>query len=472
MNDRKSGVIFDEAELRDYQRDLLVPFLLENRYSGAFVDMGLGKTVSILTVLDYLFSRNLTSKALIVAPLRVAVQTWPTEIKLWSHTWWMTHTLIRPDPKLAPDRKLLQKKRLAREKTQIHIINREQVKWLVEFWGPSWPYKTVIIDESRSFADQNSQRWKALNKVCKYIDRMHLLSGIPAPEGIEDYFAQVYLLDRGERFGKSITDFRKKYLDINKYTYEKTPKEEAEEEVASKIADICIVMREEDYLKTDKPIVIERPIILDQHEMNRYEQLERSSILSLPDDVEIEAETGAALGQKLMQYASGAVYDENKAIHIVHDHKLEEILQLRSECDSPIMVAYWHRSSLTRLQKLLPKALKMDKEGACVADWNAGKIDSLLVHPASVGHGLNMQKGPGHTLIFFDNPWPLELYLQLIKRLARSGQKKVVRVYHLTTMGTVDERVVPALRNKDDAQDAVRRYIRDARKRYGKSDDS
>lgn len=491
--DRVAGAFRLSADLRSYQTNDLIPFLHDNPFSAAYVDMGLGKTVSVLTVLQRLFTHGLVRKVLIIAPLRVAVQTWPTEIREWSHTWWMSFTVIRADekhPDLIAAQKAaraveredefgspngassraktahieLQKQLLAQTPTMMHIINREAVAWLVAFWGKKWPYDCVIIDESTSFADHRTERWKALAKVRSKITRLHLLSGIPAPEGIEDYFAQVYLLDRGERFGKGITHFRETYLVHRSYEHKWVPRDGADKQVAEKIADICLIMREEDYLKRQKAIVIERPIILEPDELAQYKRFAKEAILDLPE-IEIEADNGSALAQKLLQMASGAVYDANKKWHPIHDHKLEELKQLREEAQgSPLLVAYWHRPSLVRIQKMFPKAVKMDREGNCVVDWNKGKIDMLLVHPRSAGHGLNMQHGPGHTLIWFDNPLPLEDYLQTIKRLDRPGQAKTVRVYHLVTRGTVDAAVVPALRGKDDAQDAVKKYIRDLRR--------
>jgi SNF2 family DNA or RNA helicase len=208
--------------------------------------------------------------------------------------------------------------------------------------------------------------------------------------------------------------------------------------------------------------------LLDPHEQKMYKDFTKNLILTTPDDVEIEAENATSLWQKLMQFASGAVYDDNGEFHPVHDHKLEELMELRAEAQgSPLLIAYWHRSSLARLRKLLPKAVVMDREAKCVDPWNAGKIRDLLIHPRSAGHGLNMQYGPGHTLVFFDNPSPLEDYEQLIKRIARPGQKKPVKVYHLTTRGTIDEVVVPNLREKKSAETAVRKYIRDLRIEFG-----
>jgi len=492
---RQERAVRSVLDLEHYQSHEAVPFMLENPFSGVFMSMGLGKTVSVLTVLNRLFVLRQVCKVLVVAPVRVAVQTWPTEIAEWSHTWWMSYTVIRADekhPDLIAAQKTarkgerdqdigspnhaanraktahieLQKRALASEDTMIHIINREALEWLVEFFGKDWPYDCVIVDESKGFADKNTARWKALNRVRPKLRRLHLLSGVPAPEGIEDYFAQVYLLDRGERFGKGITKFRETYMIHKPYQHKYVPQDGAEETVAAKIADLCIVMREEDYLDRPKAITIERPIILDREELALYKQFEREFILDLPE-VEIEAENGTTLAGKLLQMASGAVYDGDRKWHRFHDHKLEELKQLREEAQgSPLLIAYWHRSSLARLQQWFPKAVKMDKRGDCVPAWNAGKIGELLVHPRSAGHGLNMQYGPGHTLVWFDNPLPLDDYLQMNKRLDRQGQKKTVRVYHLVTQKTADAKVVPALRGKDDAQNAVKTYIRDLRRKW------
>lgn len=492
---RQDRAIRPVTDLRTYQRDEIVPFLLANPFSAAYVDMGLGKTVAVLTVINTLFETRQIRKVLIIAPLRVAVQTWPTELAEWSHTWWMSYTLIRADEKhpelimAQKDARALQrrdalgspnhaaskaktahidfqKRTLASQPTMIHIINREAVDWLVDFHGKEWPYDTVIVDESKSFADKNTTRWKALNKVRPRVRRMHLLSGVPAPEGIEDYFAQVYLLDRGERFSRSITWFRETYMIHKPYLHKWVPKPGAETQVAEKIADLCIVMREEDYLDRPKAITIERPIILDPDELALYKRFEKEFILDLPE-VEIEAENGTTLAAKLLQMASGAVYDENRVWHHVHDHKLEELKQLREEAQgSPLLVAYWHRSTLARLKKFFPKAVQMDRAGACVLPWNKGEIDMLLVHPRSAGHGLNMQHGPGHTLVWFDNPLPLDDYVQMMKRLDRPGQKRTVRNYHLVTADTIDATVMPVLRAKNSAQDEVKKYIRDLRRRW------
>lgn len=477
-------------DLRDYQRNKLVPFLLENPKSAAYVDMGLGKTVSILTVLDHLLTHGLMRKVLIIAPLRVAIQTWPTEIEEWKHTLWLRYTVIRPDPlasevtsamaqarqsdPLSPSHAASkarttvfrqQMRRLTNLDTPIHIINREQVAWLVEYWATmrKWPYDVIIVDESTSFADHTSQRWKSLAKVAMHAKRIHLLSGTPAPEGIQDLFAQIYLLDSGARFGRGITLFRETYLMQNPYTKKWTPQVGAVERVTAKIADICLVMKEEDYLDIEKPLVFERPIVLEPDELRQYKDFERDFVLQL-DEADIEAANAGVLSQKLLQYASGAVYDGDGVAHWIHDHKIEELQEIVAENPrEPLLIAYWFRPSLARLRKAFPKATVMDKAGNCLADWNAGKIPMLFIHPQSAGHGLNMQLGPGHILVFFDTPASLELYLQTIKRIARSGQKQLVKVIHLVARGTLERYAVPRLMAKESMQDAITTRLRQLR---------
>lgn len=478
-------------DLRDYQRDKLVPFLIENPKSAAYVDMGLGKSIAVLTVLDHLLTHGLMRKALIIAPLRVAIQTWPTEIEEWKHTLWLRYTVIRPNERapevtsaMAQARKgdLLspahaagkartmacrqQMRKLTNLDTPIHIINREQVTWLVEYWATmgKWPYDVVIVDESTSFADHTSKRWKALAKVAMHTKRIHLLSGTPAPEGIQDFFAQIYLLDGGARFGRGITAFRESYLIQNPYTRAWKPMPGAVERVTAKIADICMVMKEGDHLDITQPLVIERPIVLEDDELRKYQEFERELILTLPDNVEIEAVNAGVLSQKLLQYASGAVYDQDRNIHIIHSHKLEELEQIVAENPGePLLVAYGFKSSLWRLRKRFRKATVMDRTGACIRDWNEGKIDMLLVHPQSAGHGIQLQLGPGHVLIFYDTPSSLELYLQMVKRIARPGQRKLVKVIHLVARGTLERYAVPKLMAKESMQDAITDRLRQLR---------
>jgi SNF2 family DNA or RNA helicase len=450
-------------DLREYQHRL-VQFMLETPKSAAYVDMGLGKTACVLTLLDFLFTTNQANRVLIIAPLRVAVQTWPTELAQWKHTCWLPYTLIRARPGKTFRENM---RRLMRRKTPISIINREQVTWLVEEWGGmrKWPYDTIIVDESTSFADHRTRRWKSLAKVAQHTSRLHLLSGTPAPEGIQDLFAQIYLLDGGARFGRSVTHFNESYLTQNVYTKRWTPQPGAVQRVSAKIADICMTLKEEDAgLDMQQPLVIERPIILEPSEMTQYKRFERELILQLKD-TEIEAVNAGVLSMKLMQYASGAVYDAERGVHVVHRHKLDELKQIVEENPGEsIICCYWFKTSLSRISKEFPDATIMDKQGDCITDWNAGKIPLLLIHPQSAGHGLNLQFG-GRMMVWYDTPASLELYLQTVKRIARPGQTRLVKVLHLTARGTIEQEAVPKLMSKQSMQDTLVGHLRRLREK-------
>lgn len=510
-----ANVVRTRDDLHLYQEEAF-EFLRDNPYSGLFVDMGLGKSVTSLTLLSEVLSNFEYEKVLIIGPLRVAAETWPTEIGLWDHTAPLNFSLIHirdDDPRLKAARdaaralariqgkssaeasKIAQKaeteekERLRREAAfsnkTVHIISRDWVEWLVELHGKHWPYRCVIIDESSGFKDHKTARFKALAKVRNtpgLIERMHLLTATPAAETYEHLFAQIFLLDGGERFGKTITPFRERYFTYNKYSMKWKLRPGAEEEILAKIADICLVMKVEDYLDIEKPVFVPRKIHLSDKQMDLYRQMEKDFVVTLPNGVEIEAETAAALSQKLLQMASGVLYetyfDEDldtedmkkvKRVHHLHDHKIEMLQQIVEESQgAPLLVSYHFKSSLDRLKKAFPKATVMDRDGKCVKPWNAGKIPMLLIHPQSGGHGLNMQHG-GHNLVFFDLPWSLELYLQLIGRLARQGQKNVVVVQLLLAAGTLDEFVYASLQEKEDCQERLfvmlKRMIRNYRKR-------
>lgn len=549
-----SDCTLDRDDMHAYQ-DEAVTFLKKNPFCALFIDMGLGKTVSSLTAILDLVCEMEVDCVLVVAPLRVANETWPTEIRNWRHTASMTIARIRDEdvvdevnaagrrasqilkvhgtedprvqafvrrhrelqlrrraksnglagaeitrygrkhidaamgnPVTAVERKLYVKhaRRLAagiavrahkaRNPATIYIINREQLEFLVTAWGRDWPYDTVFIDESSSLKDRTSNRWKALRAVRPLIKRMHQLTATPAAESYLHLWAQISLLDLGERLGKTYTEFTNKFFDHNKYTFAYTLKEGAEQTIAEKIADICLTMKVEDYLPLEKPVMEIRNVTLSAAEMAIYKQMESSSIVEL-DGREIEAETAAALSSKLLQISSGVLYetylDEDfdtgdfnkvKKVHRVHDRKIEDLKSLVEEVGGEnVLVSYHFKSSLARLQEAFPKAVVMDKEGSVVRRWNSGKVPMLLVHPQSAGHGLNLQKG-GRHVVFFDLPWSLELYLQLIGRLARQGQPYVVFVHHIVARGTIDELVLSCLLQKQDAQEELFRMLKRLRK--------
>lgn len=511
------------ADLHRYQ-ETAVEFLRKNPFSALFVDLGLGKTVTVLTVISDLLSAIEFEKALVIGPLRVVNQTWPDEIPKWEHTAPLTWSLIRdeelqevvrkagraardpivaeakaealrigidPSDKKATDevvnaflkangnqikkarykaaRKAI-REAAERNPSTIHLINREQVEFLVAAWGKDWPYDVVIIDESTSFKDHRTARFKALKRVRPMIKRLHELTATPTAEGYMGLFAQIYLLDQGERLGRSITSYRERYFirGYDGYSWKLRPG--AEEEITAKIADICLIMKREDYLPDLKaPVFVPRRITLSCDEMALYKKFEKQLVLELPNGVEIEAETAASLGSKLLQMASGCVYDADKNAHFVHNHKIEELEQIAEEAaGEPLLVVYWFKSSLDRLKKAFPKAVVMDREGKAVGPWNKRKIPMLFIHPQGAAHGLNLQYG-GHQMIFFDIPWSLELYLQVIGRLDRQGQEHPVVLHHLIVSGTIEEDLITSLREKRDTQETFFRLLKKLRQRIAAS---
>lgn len=513
IRERFSDVRLTRDQMHKYQADDAYNHLKLNPFSALFIDMGLGKTVSTATVaVDLIedFHYDDGEKILIVGPMRVATSTWPDEFRAWQHLAAHVPELIHvmddhPELKQAAReakqeaRERLEfpsecekaatravammketlRQRLATSKKTIHIISQDWLEWLVNFYGTKWPYRTVIIDESSGFKDHTTRRFIALQSIVEVpglITRMHLLTATPAAESLEHFFAQIFLLDGGTRLGRNITAFRKKYMTQNRWTRKWEAVPGALERVLAKISDICLVMKEEDYLPRTPPLFIEKLVHMDERQMALYKTMEKEMLVSLDDGTEVEAKTAADLSAKLLQMASGVLYDTQLLpgedpddpdakvkilkVHKIHDHKMEMLKQIVEESlGKPILVSYSHRSTLARLQKAFPKAVKMDREAKCKKPWNAGKIPMLLMHPKSGGHGLNLQEG-GHIIVFFDIPWSLELYLQLIGRLSRQGQKTRVSVFLLVCEGTLDHIVVGALQAKTDAQNLLFKILK------------
>lgn len=476
------------ADLKPYQRQG-IEYLTRNPYAAYWLDMGLGKTVTALTAAAILKAQGEVRKILVVAPLRVAVSTWPAEIAAWWQTVGLSYTVIRATPehprsiearrtarlaarglKLADDwvarlagraggltEERIRQEQIA-EPTDVHIISREWVPWLVETWGRKWPYDTLIYDEASGLRNHQTVRVKSLIRVRPRLKRLWELTGTPAPESYMDLFAQTYLLDRGERFGRYITHYRAAYFDHDEYKRTYTLKGGAADAIIKKIGDLALVMRAEDHLPLNAPVFVDRVVDLGPDLMKQYKKLVTDLVLNVAEEV-IYADTAAALGQKLLQFASGAVYDENHRPHQVHDHKVDELREIIAEAQgAPIIVAYWFKPSLAKLQKAFPEGQVMDKEGKLEKAWTAGKVPLMFVHPMSAGHGLNLQYG-GHILVFFDTPWPLELYLQMVGRIARQGQTKVPMVFHLIAKGTVEEGIVPRLREKERGQNYLKAEV-------------
>lgn len=534
------ATLFDNVErgpeaMHDYQRKA-VQFLIDHPYSALFIDLGLGKTcISLTAIMRLIMEIGEYGPWLVIGPKRVVNETWPTEIGLWRHTAPLTFTHVRNDDmaqlvndagraerekirqevrhqcresatpdapvenwlreQLSVEAALLDKKMKARvEKARIkasamavrsnfrcnpatvHLVNREQVEFLVDAWGRDFPYANVIIDESSCFKDHTTNRFKALRRVRPLIKRMHQLTATPAAETYMHLFAQIFLLDEGQRFGRTITHFRERYFTQNRWSYKWDLRPGAEEEIAKLISDISLVMKAEDFLTLERPVSIMDNVKLDAEQMALYKRMEEDQLVELDDGTEIEAETAAAAVQKLQQIASGVIYEtkmenvgngrfaKRRVIHQLHDHKIDKLRVIVEEAQGEtLLVAYWHESSLANLKKAFPKAVVMDAEGKCIKQWNAKKIPMLLVHPSSAGHGLNLQYG-GRRIVLFDIPWSLELYLQLIGRLARQGQKYVVMVHHIIAEGTIDEHVVEALVEKRNAQELLFKLLKKHRK--------
>jgi SNF2 family DNA or RNA helicase len=495
--DRELLIRHYAPDMHAYQH-MALEFLWDNAFAGLYADMGLGKTVIILMLLKMLREWLPDTRVLIIAPMKVAIQTWPDEIQGWDFSSDLTYTILRHEghedeiceagnwarrnalsngddqaeagkaaTKATTAKRHEIKVRLAKENTFIHIINREGVEWLVQHWGSKWPYNTVIIDEASAFKDHSTKRFKALCKVLPFVRRLVELTATPCTESYMNLFAQIYLLDRGERFGTFITHFRNKYFAHNRFSHSYTLLPGADTEIIRKISDICLVMKAEDHLPDRLiPQILRRPVVLETDQLKQYRKFEREFVLRLPDDEFIEAVNGGALAGKLLQLASGCVYDNDGKARFFHDAKIEELREIVEETDGePLLVAYWYKPNLARLQKAFPQAVVLDKTGSQKDAWNAGRIPMLLVHPASAGHGLNLQLGPGRRIVFFDICWSLELFLQLIGRVARQGQARQVFVHLLMAVGTLDVHVVDKLRRKEGAQNMLFNKLRALRKR-------
>lgn len=428
---------------------------------GLFLDMGLGKTVITLTAVnDLRYNRWAVARVLVVAPKKVAEATWCAEAAKWDH---LRH--LRIVPVLGPLQKRI---RALNTPGDIWVINRENVPWLVDYLRNAWPFDMVVLDESSSFKNHQSKRFKAMKLVRPRIRRLVELTGTPAPNGLEDLWAQIYLLDGGQRLGKTISSYREAFFTEDRAhpgqqyrTY--SPQAGADQRIRAAISDICVSMKAEDYLELPDYIEDIVPVALDAKARKAYEKLERDMLLEV-DEQTITAGTAAVLNGKLLQLCSGAVYDaEGNAVE-VHGCKVEAFLEVVDQLHGEhALVFYWFRHEQERLMAALEgSGLRVRVyRGAEDADaWNAGNVDLLLAHPASCGYGLNLQAG-GHHIIWFGYPnWALEIYQQANARLHRQGQQYPVIAHHLVVQGGMDEAVVAALHDKGDTQEALMQALR------------
>ena len=424
---------------------------------GLFLDMGLGKTVTTLTAIRQLkYDRFEVRKVLVIAPKKVAEGPWTREKDKWEHT-----KILRVSPVLGSQAKRI---RALNTPADIYIINRENVCWLVDYYRNDWPFDMVVIDESSSFKSHTAKRFKALASISSRITRLVELTGTPSPNGLDDLWSQIFLLDGGERLGKRYTQFRERYFDPGRrgadgMVYDYKAKPGSEQSILEQISDICISMKAEDYLQLPDIIYHTVPVVLDTKALKAYREMERKMVLELPEDEEeISVTSAAALSNKLLQLANGALYDDDHQVHEIHDCKLEAFTELiESLQGKPALVFYNFQHDKTRILKALEKTkmqIRELKKPQDEDDWNAGKIDILLAHPASAAYGLNLQQGGNHV-IWFGLTWNYELYTQANKRLHRQGQTEKVIIHHLVSTGTRDEDVMQALEKKDDVQNWV-----------------
>lgn len=440
----------------DYQR-YATEKIIELPACGLFLAMGLGKTVSTLTAVNELiYDRFEVEKVLVIAPKRVAEDTWTSEAEKWDHLRNLTFSKVLGSA--------AQRERALEVDADIYLINRENVVWLVERLRKDWPFDMIVVDELSSFKSNQAKRFKSLRTVRPLATRFVGLTGTPAPNGLMDLWPEVYLLDRGERLGKTITGFRDRYFYPGKrngftvYSWE--PKEGAEEAIHEKISDICISMKAEDYLQLPEQIVNDIRIRLAPAEMLKYQEMEKEKLMEL-DGQEITALSAAAVWGKLLQLANGAVYDSDGGVTVLHEKKLDALEEiLEASCGHSVLVFYNFRHDYDRLMerfgKFNPRTIKNSED---ISDWNSGRIPLMLAQPASMGHGLNIQAG-GHIIVWYGLNPSLELYLQANARLHRQGQKETVIIHRLIVEGTVDEDVIKKLEVKDEHQDSLMEAVK------------
>jgi SNF2 family DNA or RNA helicase len=425
-----------------------IEYIKSHPVTALFLDMGLGKTVTTLTAIrDLMYDTFEIQRVLVVAPLRVARDTWPEEIRKWDHLKELTCSVVVGN--------MVERRRALQKEADIYIVNRENLAWLYQ--NSRLDFDMVVLDELSSFKNAQSKRFKAMKAMRPKVKRIVGLTGTPSGNGLMDLWAEFRLLDMGERLGKYIGQYRNLYFKPDKrngmvvFSYKPLPG--AEEVIYHQIADITVSMKASDYLKMPELVSVAKAVTLSEKEKKRYDELKKSLVLELPEG-EITVANAASLTMKLSQMANGAIYTDDKNVVSIHDRKLDALEDLvESANGKPVLVAYWFKHDKDRIQKRM-EAREL-KESQDFADWNSGKIPVALIHPASAGHGLNLQQG-GSILIWFGLTWSLELYQQTNARLWRQGQQsRTVIIQHIVARGTIDERILKALEHKDGTQAAL-----------------
>lgn len=449
-----------EFEPHAYQRHA-IDRVLEQPAIGLFLDMGLGKTVITLTAIaELMHDRFEASKALIIAPLRVAQTTWTDEAAKWAHTRHLRIAQI-----LGPQKQRLE---ALDADADIWIVNRENIPWLVEQCGKRWPFDLVVIDELSSFKSASSRRFRALRKVRPFISRIIGLTGTPAPNGLIDLWPQIYLLDGGESLGRTVTAYRERWFAPGSYIRTPAgaqvvsrwvPRPGAEREIYAALSDLIVSMSAADWLDLPERIDRIERVELPAKAREQYRLLEREYLIEMADGEAIVAGSAGVLAGKLLQLAGGAIYDDAGEARVIHDAKLEALDGLiEASAGKPVLLFYAFKHERSRIMERYPEARELHGPDE-LAEWNRGEIPILIAHPASAGHGLNLQAG-GSTIIWYGLPWSLELYQQACARLHRQGQTERVIVHHLVATGTVDEDVMAALAAKSATQDDLLSALR------------
>ena len=442
-----------EYRPHDYQK-YATRYILEHPVSAVFLDCGLGKSVITLSaIFDLCLDSFEVGKVLVIAPLRVAMQTWPGEIRKWDHLKGLTYSVA-----VGSEKERLQ---AFRKKADVYITNRESVEWLVERSGVPFDFDMVVVDELSSFKSHQAKRFKSLLKVRPGVRRIVGLTGTPSSNGLADLWAEFRLLDMGERLGRYITRFRQRWFVPDKrngaVVFSYRPVEGAEDDIYGRISDITISMRSSDYLELPECVMNEVVVDMDEKEKKVYETFRKDMVAEIGDR-EIDAVNAASLSGKLLQMANGAVYGRDGGCIAIHDRKLDALEDLIEGMNGrPVLVAYWFRHDAERIRERF--SVREIRTGKDIDDWNRGDIPVAIIHPASAGHGLSLQEG-GSTMVWFGLTWSLELYLQTNARLHRQGQRNTVIIHHIICRGTVDERVMEALRRKEGMQDALMEAVK------------
>ncbi len=448
-----------EFKAHDYQKRM-IDLVIKKPRLGLFLSMGMGKTVITMTAIqELMYDRFEVSRVLAIAPKRVAEDTWTREHAKWDHL-----KDLRISKVLGNEQ---QRIRALKAEADIYVIGRDNVIWLINYYQglrKGWPFDMIVIDELSSFKNPQAKRFRALRKAMPFVNRVVGLTGTPSPNGLMDLWAEVYLLDRGERLGNTLGAYRERYFRPgarNGYVvYKWEPFRNAQKEIEEKISDICISMSAADYLKLPKRIDNVIPVQLSPEEMEAYKRMERDQLLQIEDD-DIAALNAAAVMTKLLQIANGSVYNTDGKPVKIHEAKLEALAEIVDTTDSPVLVFYSYKHDLAAIQGKI-KGVRILENEKDISDWNAGKAQVLLAHPASVGYGLNLQEG-GHVIVWYGLTWSLELYQQANARLYRQGQEKPVIIHHLIAEGTADEEVMAALQNKDTSQAALLAALKERR---------